>query len=179
MATESFALHNLGSDTLPVIRDTHCCHATMVNLKGPFASVTRQEWHTECQTSPGHHGENTTFEQRRKNISPIFLPYKKVFFWTSKSKEGHNQHGDHAWSQHQGSSTWPEKNPHHLLWGCRVQDLALAVSLVQSTAVHKMLIYNFWDLLAASRPKIPPHNQASYCGVSGSSSLLWRFPNFL
>ena len=28
MATESFALHNLGSNTLPVMTDTHGCHAT-------------------------------------------------------------------------------------------------------------------------------------------------------
>lgn len=88
MATESFALHNLGSDTLPVIRDTHCCHATMVNLKGPFASVTRQEWHTECQTSPGHHGENTTFEQRRKNISPIFCLTRRCSFGLQRAKKG-------------------------------------------------------------------------------------------
>lgn len=43
MATEPFALHNLGSDTLLIIRDTRCCHATTVNVKGPFTSVVPQK----------------------------------------------------------------------------------------------------------------------------------------
>lgn len=172
MATESFALHNLGSDMLLVIRDTHCCHATMVNVKGPFASVTPQKAGVAYgapnlpRTPRGPH----YFWKKEKEIFPLFFPLQEDIILDFKEQRRAQPWGPHVVTvpglQHLAREEPSPPTP----WGCRGQDLALAISLVQSTAVHKTLIYNFWGLLAASRPETPPHNQARYCEVSGSSS---------
>lgn len=159
---ESFAHHNLGSDTLLVIRDTYCCHATMVNRKGPFVSVTPQKAGVAYGTpnlprTPW--GPRYFWTKEKKNTSPNFPLRKWYYFGLRQEKWGIT-----IMETMCGHSTWSKKSPHHPQQCCRGQDLALVVPLAQGTAVHRTLIYSFWGLLAASRPKTPPHNEVRYWG---------------
>lgn len=81
MATEPFALHNLGNDTVLIIRDTRCCHATMVNAKGPFTSVMPQKAgaaYGEPNPSRTPLGPHYFLNKWEKSICPFFPLQKRV-----------------------------------------------------------------------------------------------------
>lgn len=168
MATEPFALHNLGSDTLLIIRDTRCCHATMVNVKGPFTSVMAQKAgvaYGEPNLPRTPLGPHHFLNKWEKSMWPFFSFTERSSWGLQKAKQGPNS----TWIMHSHSTRALAPAPWNVLatypWHCRGQGLTLVISLTQSTATNKTFLYNFRGLLADIRPKTPPHNQPRYCEI--------------